>query len=525
MGGSPEGEMVPGGGSADRRNAVRGVAWGGVESATRAGVAFLITPLIIGAVGIEGLGLWAVCWSMASISGMFDLGIGATYARFAASAIARGDARALNGTVAAGTGFLLIVTAILAGIAMVLAPFLEAGISRGTPFADVALTVLGCAVATVLLRLVLSVFRGVMMGSQRLDVLGRLGAAVAILEGGAMAAFILTGGGLRGMALIALAATILSLILEAHAAYRYCPQLRVRPFCARRSDWREVLSFGLKVQVIRAAEIAARHVPRLVLAAGPGLAVAGLYDLGARVASVLNTAGGLPLPVIAPMASRLDAQGLTERMLSLLRRSTRYVALLVVPLTTLIMLDAPGFLLAWTGLPESDGASTTARLLAMAATLALLVSPLRLTLRGMGNAGLEAVSAMSASTLHLILALALAVRWGAPGVAWSACIASILGAAILGVGARGIASGEFTNSIRQSMAGPVLGGIVAFVVGWVFKSVIGTPAGIEATRLVALTHLSGEAVVVLTVFALVAAAAGGIRREDLSLVRVAAKGA
>ena len=47
----------------ERRSAVRGVAWTGVESAAGALVGFLLTPLVVRVAGIEGLGLWGACWS------------------------------------------------------------------------------------------------------------------------------------------------------------------------------------------------------------------------------------------------------------------------------------------------------------------------------------------------------------------------------------------------------------------------------------------------------------------------------
>ena len=523
MSGGPTQTDVPGEDASDRRNAVRGVAWGGVESITRAAIGLLITPLILSAFGIAGLGLWAACWSTAQVAGLFDLGIGAIYSRFAARAIARDDADALNGTIAAGMGFHLIATTLLAIAALVTMPSMQAALARDTPFVGAVPTVLGCAVVAVLLRLILSVFRGVVAGAQRLDLLGRIGSGVAILEGGGTVVIILAGGGLRGMAWNALAATALVSLLEGWAAYRLCPQLRLRPFRARRSDWREVLSFGLKVQVIRVAEILARHVPRLVLAAGPGLAVAGAYDLGSRVAAALTTAGTVPLPVIAPMATRLEARDLALRLMALLDRSTRYVALLVMPLAVLVMLDAPGLLLAWTGQPESGGAGMAARLLTLAAVLTLLVSPLRLTLRGIGYAGLEAIAAMVSSILHLLLAVGLAVRFQAIGVAWSALTAAAVGALILAVGAGETSSGRFAASLRQATASPVLAGLAAFVAGWGLRMAVGTPATVAGERLAALTHLVGEGIVVLVVFVAVAAATGGIRRDDLSLARIAVR--
>jgi hypothetical protein len=73
------------------------------------------------------------------------------------------------------------------------------------------------------------------------------------------------------------------------------------------------------------------------------------------------------------------------------------------------------------------------------------------------------------------------------------------------------------DSVRRSTAGPVLAGISGLVVGWAFNLIVTAPSWVEAPRLAALLHLCGESAVVLTVFALVATACGGIRRDDLSL--------
>ena len=72
----------------ERRSAVHGVAWSGVESATGAIVGLLLTPLIVRSVGVEGLGLWAASWSLAHTAGLLDLGVGGSYSRFTSRAVA-----------------------------------------------------------------------------------------------------------------------------------------------------------------------------------------------------------------------------------------------------------------------------------------------------------------------------------------------------------------------------------------------------------------------------------------------------
>src|SRR5439155_10478717 len=108
--------------------------------------------------------------------------------------------------------------------AVVAAPSIATAISKDGPFKEVALSVFGFTMATVLLRLALSAFRGVVAGAQRIDVLGRIGTLVAVVEGAGAAAVILCGGGLRGMGLNSLGAAVLASALEARAACRLCPQ-------------------------------------------------------------------------------------------------------------------------------------------------------------------------------------------------------------------------------------------------------------------------------------------------------------
>ncbi|MFQ5876157.1 MAG: lipopolysaccharide biosynthesis protein [Acidobacteriota bacterium] len=510
-------------GSSARALAARGVAWGGVESAAVALAGLLITPLLVGRFGLDGLGLWAACWSVAHTAGLFDFGVGSSYARFTARAIARRDLAGLNGIIAAGSGLHLGLSALLAAAFTLAWPAVARSIAAREALREEAPVLVGCALAAVLLRLTLSAYRGVVAGAQRLDLLGRIGAGVALLEGAGALTVILLGGGLATLGINSLAAAALACGLEASAAHRLCPGLRLRPFRARRPDWGEILSFGLKLQATRAAEIVMRHAPRLILAAGPGLAAAGAYDLGARVAGALQVAGALPLPVIQPLASRLEALGDGARLRSLLVHSTRYVTLLVAPLVVIVLVDAPGILLAWTGRPAPTGSADSARLLSLAVCLALLVSPLRLSLRGVGRAGLEAAASSCAAALTLVLAAALSGPLGETGVALGCLAATGAASAIVALGARRVRPAMVDRDLLRSLRGPALAALGSLAVGWTFSVSAGAFAGAAAAgRGAALAHLCTLAALMLAAFVSVGVVSGAIRREDLELLRASA---
>ncbi|MBI1949754.1 MAG: lipopolysaccharide biosynthesis protein [Acidobacteria bacterium] len=498
----------------EKRSAARGVAWGGVESATSALVGLVLTPLVVRACGLEGLGLWAASWSLAHTTQLLDLGVGASYSRFTAKAIAVSDTTALNRILGAGIGFHMVLGAMVSAAALLFGPRALGMAVPDGPLAAQADTVFGCTLATVILRTVLSAYRGVVAGAQRVDLLGRIGSVVSILEG-CGAALALTGGwGLPGMAVNSLAAASLASLLEAAAAHRLVPGLRVLPFAGGREEWRELLSFGMRIQIVRAAEILGAHVPRLILAGGAGFAAAGVYDLGARIAGVLQISA-LPLPVIQPLAGRLDARGEDRRVRGLVERATRYVALLAFPCLALVLLDAEAILRAWTGRDIPPAAATAARLLALAAALGFIVSPLRLVLRGLGRPGLEARAALLGSLAHVALALGLAAPFAAPGVASAAVGGAALSALLLALGAHRAAP-DLLRPAGLALPSPLIAGIAGFLAAGALRlGVLGAHLPV-ATRAAAVLRLLPEGAALAVATLLSAIRMGAIVRDDLA---------
>src|SRR3989441_11640176 len=135
----------------------------------------------------------------------------------------------------------------MGGLALALGPAALGIVVPAGSLAAQARTVFSCTLATVLLRRLLSAYRGVVAGAQRIALLGRIGAAVSVLEGIGAASALARGWGLSGMAINSLLWGACASIAEALAAHRLVPGLRVVPFLAGREEWREVLSFGLGV--------------------------------------------------------------------------------------------------------------------------------------------------------------------------------------------------------------------------------------------------------------------------------------
>jgi len=279
----------------------------------------------------------------------------------------------------------------------------------------------------------------------------------------------------------------------------------------------------MRIQIVRASEILAAHVPRLLLVASSGLAAAGVYDLAAKIAGVLQVAA-LPLPVIQPLAGRLDARGENQKVRALVGRATRYVALLAVPCLALVLLDVEAILRTWTGRDLPQAAATAARLLAPAAALGFLLSPLRLVLRGMGRPGPEARAALSGSLVHVGLAAALAAPFAAPGVAAAALVAAVLAAAGLAWGAFRIAP-SLARESGLAITGPCLAGLGGLLAGGALRlAVLGAHLPV-ATRSAALARLLPEGIALMSTTLLLSVWLRAFTRDDLQSLAGAWPGA
>src|SRR2546426_11285600 len=91
-----------------------------------------------------------------------------SYTRFTSQAIALSDVRALNRTLAAGTGFHILLGVVMGGLALALGPAALGIVVPAGSLAAQARTVFSCTLATVLLRTLLSAYRGVVAGAQRI---------------------------------------------------------------------------------------------------------------------------------------------------------------------------------------------------------------------------------------------------------------------------------------------------------------------------------------------------------------------
>ncbi len=199
----------------------------------------------------------------------------------------------------------------------------------------------------------------------------------------------------------------------------------------RRSTLRRLWGFGLKVQIARLAEVIHFQFDRLLLGRALGLGAVTHYDIGAKAASLASSFPLSTLPVIEPTAATFSSRGQSDQLGKLLRRSSKYMAMLAIPLGVYLVLAAEPLLTLWLGSVQSKEVTLALRVLAAAYLAVTLTGPLRVTARGAGHPEWGASAAVVQALLNVVLSIGLYFALGFIGVLVGTLLATVAGQIML----------------------------------------------------------------------------------------------
>lgn len=360
----------------------------------------LLTPVVIGRLGLEGYGLWVLLFSLCALTGALNTGIVWTYVKLTAELDQRRETAAMSEVVSSAAALMTVG----AGLALALLwlprdwlwPLL------GVPVAALAdaqrtFAVLALAVAV---ETSIGCTLYVLAGLQRIDLQYRFMLFGALLDFAAAFVLLQLGAGMVALA----AGTLLGRVLSAAAAWRACrslrPQLALSPLRASLDGMRRVLPLAFRLQGVVLASTLAREGTRLAISALFGAATLGVYQLGDRLLVVARSPVTAMLNPLMPAFARLAARDESDRRRALFRYASTITAAGAALSVLFAAVFADVILRVWTG-REFPEAAWTARVLAPAEMAGLLTGVAVAALRASGTVGLELRAALVSGGLVL----------------------------------------------------------------------------------------------------------------------------
>ncbi|MDD4004634.1 MAG: flippase [Elusimicrobiaceae bacterium] len=385
-------------------------------------IALFLTPYIVGRIGVDRYGIWALVSVVTEYFGLLDLGIGSSYVKFIAEYYTTKSFDKINGVVNSGLVFYLGFTAVSLTLAYLfqdriiglcnIPPELEAE----TLFAFWTGLLTFCVVNAA------SSFVAVQSGLQRMDIYNKVSVAISLPRVAGTIWALENGYGLRGLILVNAFAMLLAGIINAAAAFRLLPQLELSVRHFRKDVFMTLLGYGSKLQVARVSSTISVTLDKLLLTHYLSVGLVTFFQLASTVIEQAKSLPILLMQALIPAFSELDARGDRAKVCDSYIRGTRYMTLLAMPLFTFLIADADQLMLLWMG-PGYEKSAAVIRILAVGWGLAVIAGVRSVVLQAIAKPGIEMNAGLIAAVFNIPLSIFFIRQMGFTGVALGTTVA------------------------------------------------------------------------------------------------------
>lgn len=387
---------------------------------------FLLTPFIIGKIGVDDYGLWALALAVSGMLGLMDFGLATAAVKYVAEHSARGDVEGRNRVISTLlTVYLTIGAVTLAGVALFAFhsydPLNAGQISGREDFRSLMIMV-GFMVA---LGFPLSLFRAALTGSGHMYLSNTAEIVMTVGYSSLSALFLAWGMGIVGLPVAQVIGMAMGLASLVFLCYRKLDGLKLVLSFKGLSQSGELLAFSGWAFVANAAVLIIMRMDPVLIKAMLPLSAVAIYAVAAKIAEYSLLLNKQFSNALMPMISQAHAVGQAGTVQMVLTDGTRYLMALAMPMLVLIGIYADPLLTLWLGEGFSE-AVPVLQVLSIAVGCSVLqlnaANVLGMTGRHRFVAGSMGLSAL----INLVVTLTLLPRIGLLGAAVGSLCASAL---------------------------------------------------------------------------------------------------
>ena len=388
-------------------------------------IVFLLTPYTLNIVGIDQFGLWSLCLSVAGLLALLDMGFSTATVKYVAECNGSHDHEARNQAVSTlflvytGLGIiclLLVLNAIPYGISV-----FELDQDEALVFTQV-MQISGAAVAV---SLPLCVFRSLLIGAGRYDIVN-IAEIIGIVLNALLVVFLLNIDlGLNGLAIANASVLLVVPLILAPLAYRLIPDLKLRVSLFRFHRLRELVPLSVYFMIANIAMLVILRSDALIIKGFMSLSAVAAFAIAARIAEYTYLLNKQFSNALMPLVSHSVGSGNRDTINAILVDGTRLLSGIATLLIGLLYFHADSIISLWVG-DELQAAVLPLKIL----LAAVMFSSLQLNaanVLGMsgGHRGV-AWTMLGSAILNILLSLMLIPLWGLIGAATATLAAAMV---------------------------------------------------------------------------------------------------
>lgn len=280
----------------------------------------------------EAFGFWSLLWSVFGYGVLLDFGFGFAAQKRVAELSVSQDWAQLSRVLSTILFFYLGVALLLAGVVTVGSHQLIRLFDVSPANHDELRLAMIVFFAAIGLAFPLGIFPEILRGQQRISLANNVITTAMLCRLGILAWAVHAGWSFLSIMITALFFALVPDLICAAFALRHMPGVRLSPKLFSRGVMRETMAFSLFAYISTATNIVLGKTDQLVLGATLSVSAVALYQAGAKVAEVFAQFTKQLQDTLSPAAAHLHASGDHDSVRDLLRRGTRWSALIATPL-------------------------------------------------------------------------------------------------------------------------------------------------------------------------------------------------
>jgi O-antigen/teichoic acid export membrane protein len=389
-------------------------------------VAVFLTPYIIGHIGVERYGIWALVGVITGYFGLLDFGIGSSFVKYIAEFYARKEHEKINSLINTGFIFYSALGLVIIGLAAVSMGLLLFFLKIPLVFHDESSFVIFLGVVLFVGSNALSPFVALQTGLQRMDIINKVSIAVSIPSILVTMYVLEHGFGLRGLMINNAIVFVMTSVVNIVVAFRILPGLRINVMKFDRVMFAKLFTFGYRIQLARLSTVVTAQTDKILIVYFLSIGLVTYYQLGSSMIYYAVSVCGLLVSALMPAFTEIEAKGDRGVLVDAYLRSAKYLSAVTVPIFIFLMFIASKVIFVWMGLGYSK-AILVIRILCVGFMINTIAQPATAVCMAIDRPQFMSIASVIIVFLNVGLSLVLVKIFGFFGIAWGSALAVNIG--------------------------------------------------------------------------------------------------
>jgi O-antigen/teichoic acid export membrane protein len=383
---------------------------------------FLIVaiPKLVSFLGETGFGLFSIAWVVVGYLAFLDIGVSSATTKFTSEYLARHERDRIGSLVRTALAANTIMGVVAGGVAVAISPLVIRYVFKiPESMHSQALSVfIGVAFALPVL-LIQGVLRAALSSYQRFDWLNLVNGSVISLQWVVMTLLAWRGFGVVTVVWVAVLARVVMVAVYVFLLVRLVPDVFAHFTFCWETLWR-LLHFGVWVSVSQVMSPILVYLDRIMIAALVSLQAVTIYTIPTEMFNRLGVLPSCLMATLFPAFSHHGAMGAERgQMARLYSVTTRYLLFVLLPLFSLLFVNAQDILAVWMGAKFSTEGTAVLQILAVGALVNFLARLPYGAVQASGRPDITGKVHLLELPFYVALCVLLIPRWGIEGAALS----------------------------------------------------------------------------------------------------------